>query len=273
MSAVPSLTSHRSSYKVDERDIYFQLFNVLGVDKNILDTLAFQDVDKETCIKLIDVSIAFAREYLGRTYQVADKQGCERVSASEVRAPRVYKSVWEKYKQIGLCGISAPLEYGGLGTPYVVNQAVYSVLYGADPSFCVYPGFNIGAVYLLNKYGTEDQQSKFCRPLVDATMTASMVMSEPDAGSDVGSIRTRAIREEDGRYRIQGNKVFISSGMHDLTDNIVYFVLARLEDAPSGTQGLSCFVVTKYRLNDDGSPGEYNNVSCECVEKKMGLRG
>ena len=273
MSAAPSLASYRSSFKVDERDIYFQLFNVLDVDKTVLNTLAFQDVDKDTCVKLIDASIAFAREYLGRSYQVADKQGCERISNSEVRVPSIYKAVWEKYKEIGLCGISAPIEFGGLGTPYVVNQAVYSVLYGADPSFCVYPGVNIGAVYLLKRYGTEEQQRNFCRPLVDATMTASLVMSEPDAGSDVGSIRTKALREGGGRYRIQGNKVFISSGMHDLTDNIVYFVLARLEDAPAGTQGLSCFVVTKYHLNDDGSPGEYNNVSCGGVEKKMGLRG
>lgn len=273
MSATSSLFSHASSFKLDERDIYFQLFNVLGVDKTIENTPASPDIDKDTCVKLIDASIAFARDYLGRSYQVADRQGCERISSSEVRVPGVYRTVWEKYQQIGLCGISAPIEFGGLGTPYVVNQAVYSVLYGADPSFCIYPGFNIGAVYLLKKYGTEEQQRNFCRPLVEATLTASLVMSEPDAGSDVGSIRTKAIREDGGRYRIQGNKVFISSGMHDLTDNIVYFVLARLEDAPAGTQGLSCFVVTKYRLNEDGSPGEYNHVSCGGVEKKMGLRG
>ena len=273
MSAAASLLAPGSSFKVDERDIFFQLFNVLRVDKTILETVVFQDVDKDTCVKLIEASISFAREYLGRTYQVADRQGCEHISSSEVRAPAVYKAVWERFKAIGLCGISAPLEYGGLGTPYVVNQAVYSVLYGADPSFCVYPGFNIGAVWLLKRYGTEEQQRNFCRPLVDATMTASLVMSEPDAGSDVGIIRTKAFREAGGRYRIQGNKVFVSSGMHDLTDNIVYFVLARLEDAPSGTQGLSCFIVSKFRLNDDGSPGEYNHVSCGRVEHKMGLRG
>ena len=273
MSAVPSLFTHGSSFRLDERDVHFQLFDVLGIDKTILTTQAFQDVDKDTCIKLIDVAIEFARDYLGRSYQVADRQGCERVSSSEVRAPAVYAAVWKHFKEIGLCAISAPLEYGGFGTPYVVNQAVYSILYGADPSFCVYPGFNIGAVYLLKKYGTEAQQHEFCQPLVDAAMTASLVMSEPDAGSDVGSIRTKAYRQDGGRYRIKGNKVFISSGMHDLTNNIVYFVLARLDDAPAGTQGLSCFVVTKYRLNADGSPGEYNHVGCGSVERKMGLRG
>src|SRR6185503_3692282 len=143
--------------------------------------------------------------------------------------------------EIGLCGISAPIELGGFGTPYVINQAVYSVLYGADPAFCVYPGFNVGAIYLLKKFGTEQQQRDFCQALATPTMTASMVMSEPEVGSDVGAIRTRAFREEDGRYRIEGNKIFISSGMHDLTDNIVYFVLARVDGAPQGTQGLSCF--------------------------------
>jgi len=273
MDSVSSLTSFQSSFKLDERDILFQLFNVLAVDKTVLNTPQFRDVDRDSCIKLIDASIRFAREYLGRSYQVADKHGCERISSSEVLVPRIYKMVWAKYKEIGLCKISAPIEYGGLGAPYVVNQAVYSILYGTDPSFCVYPGFNIGAVYLLKKFGTEEQQRIYCQPLVDATMTASLVMSEPDAGSDVGSIRTKAYRGEGGRYRIEGHKIFISSGMHDLTDNIVYFVLARLEGAPPGTSGLSCFVVTKYCLNDDGSPGEYNNVGCVCVENKMGLRG
>ncbi len=165
------------------------------------------------------------------------------------------------------------MQYGGCGTPYVVNQAIYSVLYGADPAFCVYPGFNIGAVYLLEKFGTEQQRQYFCQALTTPTMTAAMVMTESESGSDVGGARTRAYREGEGLYRIEGNKIFISSGMHDLTDNIVYFVLARLEDAPEGTRGLSCFVVSKHRINEDGSKGEYNNVRCGGVEHKMGLKG
>jgi acyl-CoA dehydrogenase len=273
MSEVTSLSSYRSSFHLDERDIYFQLFNAMGVDKSILDTQAFAHADKETCIKVIEMAITFARECLGRSYQVADKQGCQRISSSEVRAPDIYKQVWEKFIEVGLCRVSAPVEVGGVGTPYVINQAVFSVLYGADPSFCIYPAFNVGAIYLLKKYGTEVQQRTFCQALATPVMTASMVMTEPDAGSDVGAIRTRAFREQDGRYRIEGSKIFISSGMHDLTGNIVYFVLARLADAPSGTQGLSCFIVTRYRLNEDGSPGEYNHVGCGAVEKKMGLRG
>lgn len=267
------LSSYNSSFRVDERDLYFQLFNVLGVDRTILRSPAFAHLDKDMCVQVIDLSVAFAREYLGRSHQIADKLGCERVSSTEVRVPHVYRTVWEKFREIGLCGLSAPIDLGGFGTPYVINQAIYSVLYGADAAFCVYPGFNIGAVYLLKKYGTERQQHDFCQALASAKMTASMVMSEPDAGSEVGAIRTRAFREADGRYRIEGNKVFISSGMHDLTDNIVYFVLARLEDAPQGTQGLSCFIVTKYRLDEDGGPGEFNHVRCGAVEKKMGLRG
>jgi acyl-CoA dehydrogenase len=273
MSDAAFLSSYKSSFKLDERDIYFQLFSVLGVEKEVLGTPAFKHVDKDTCIKIMEVAIAFAREYLGRSYQIADKEGCQRISPSEVQVPAVYKVVWEKFRDIGLCGISAPMELGGYGTPYVINQAIYSILYGADPSFCVYPGFNIGAVYLLKKFGTEEQMRIYGQALATPTMTASMVMSEPDAGSDVGVIRTRAFREGNGLYRIEGNKIFISSGMHDLTDNILYLVLARLDDAPPGTQGLSCFIVTKYRLNHDGSPGEYNNVSCGAVEKKMGLRG
>ena len=272
-SAAELLSSHTSSFRVDERDLHFQLFNVLAVDKTILDTPAFRHVDKDMCIKALDVAIGFAREYLGRSHQAADKSGCQRVSSTEVRVPDVYRAVWRQFREIGLCGISAPIELGGFGTPYVINQAVYSVLYGADPAFCVYPGFNVGAIYLLKRYGTEQQQRDFCQALATPTMTASMVMSEPEVGSDVGAIRTRAVREEDGRYRIEGNKIFISSGMHDLTDNIVYFVLARVDGAPQGTQGLSCFIVTKQRLKDDGSPGEFNHVSCGAVEKKMGLRG
>jgi alkylation response protein AidB-like acyl-CoA dehydrogenase len=273
MNDAAPLSSYKSSFRLDERDLYFQLFNVLGVEKQVIDTPAFSHVDKDTCVKVMEAAISFAREYLGRSYQVADKEGCKRISSSEVSVPAVYKTVWEQFKDVGLCGISAPVELGGFGTPYVINQAIYSVLYGADPSFCIYPGFNIGAVYLLKKFGTEAQKKMFSKALVAPTMTAAMVMSESDAGSDVGAIRTRAIREEGGLYRLEGSKVFISSGMHDLTDNIVYFVLARLEDAPAGTHGLSCFIVTKYRLNPDGSPGEYNNVSCGAVERKMGLKG
>ena len=273
MSHAAFLSAYTSSFRVDERDLHFQLFNVLAVDKTVLDTPAFRHVDKDMCIKALDVAIGFARDYLGRSHQAADKSGCERVSDTQVRVPEVYRTVWDQFRDSGLCGISAPVELGGFGTPYVVNQAVYSVLYGADPAFCVYPGFNVGATYLLKKYGTERQQRDFSQILVTPNMTASMVISEPEAGSDVGAIRTRAIREDDGRYRIEGSKVFVSSGMHDLTDNIVYFVLARVDGAPQGTQGLSCFIVTRHRLNEDGSPGEFNHVTCVALEKKMGLRG
>lgn len=272
-SDIKALSSQKSSFKLDERDLYFQLFDVLGVEQRIIRTPTFGHIDKDICIQAIEVAILFAKEYLGKSYQLADKEGCKRLSSSEVNVPGVYKVVWKKFQELGLCRISAPVEYGGFGTPYVINQAIYSVLYGADPSFCIYPGFNIGAVYLLKKFGSEEQKKKFCAPLSIPTMTAAMVMSEPDAGSDVGAIRTKAYREKDGQFRIEGSKIFISSGMHDLADNIVYFVLARLEDAPDGTQGLSCFVVTKYHLKEDGTAGEYNNVSCGVVEKKMGLKG
>jgi len=262
-----------SSFKLDERDLHFQLFNVLNVEKNVLNQGIFEQMDKETCVQVMDLAIKFAREYLGKSYQLADKQGCQRISGTEVKVPDVYHYVWNKFQELGLCGVSAPMEYGGCGTPYVVNQAIYSVLYGADPAFCVYPGFNIGAVYLLEKFGTDLQRKQFCQALTTPTMTAAMVMTESEAGSDVGVARTKAYREDNGQYRIEGSKIFISSGMHDLTDNIVYFVLARVEGAPEGTRGLSCFVVTKNCINEDGSQGEFNNIRCDVVERKMGLKG
>jgi alkylation response protein AidB-like acyl-CoA dehydrogenase len=262
-----------SSFRLDPRDLHFQLFDVLQVEQQILNTPAFAHLDKATCLQLMDVAIKFARDYLGRSYQAADKAGCQRLSDTEVTVPAVYQQVFAKFQELGLCGISAPMELGGCGTPYVINQAIYSVLYGADPAFCVYPGFNIGAVYLLQKFGTEQQKQIYSQALATPTMTAAMVMTEPSAGSDVGLIRTKAIACDDGRYRLEGSKIFISSGMHNLTDNIVYFVLARLEHAPAGTQGLSCFVVTKYALDADGRPGEFNHVTCSAVEKKMGLKG
>ncbi|NVZ18761.1 acyl-CoA dehydrogenase [Pseudomonas costantinii] len=273
MNDMSCLSAHRSSFKLDERDIHFQLFEVLRIQENVLQSKAFAHVDRVVCEQVIDAATKFARDYLGRSYQLADKEGCTRVSAVQVSAPPVYKKVWEAYTHAGLCALSAPPELGGTGTPYVLNQAVYGILYGADPAFCVYPGFNVGAIYLLLKHGTDLQQHQFCQALATPTMTASMVMTEPDAGSDVGAIRTRAIPMENGLYRIEGGKVFISSGMHDLTDNIVYFVLARVEGAVAGTRGLSCFVVTRYRLNEDGTPGEYNHVACDAVEGKMGLKG
>ncbi|WP_051219681.1 acyl-CoA dehydrogenase [Rheinheimera baltica] len=273
MNDIKQFLNQNSSFRLDQRDLHFQLFNVLNVEQQIINTPAFSHLNKETCIQVIDLAIKFAREYLGRSYQLADKAGCNMLSPTEVTVPEVYQHVFAKFQELGLCGISAPMEYGGCGTPYVINQAIYSVLYGADPAFCIYPGFNIGAVYLLQKFGTEQQRQLYSQALTTPTMTAAMVMTESDAGSDVGLIRTKALREPDGRYRLEGSKIFISSGMHNLTNNIVYFVLARLDDAPLGTQGLSCFIVTKYALNADGSPGEYNHVSCDGVEKKMGLKG
>ncbi len=268
-----SVLDHLSSYKIDERDVYYQLFDVLRVDEALLDGRAFAHVDKNSCVQIIELAVKFAKEYLGKSYQLADKEGCKRRSGYDVRVPEIYHHVWRRFRELGLCGVSAPLEYGGAGTPYVINQAVYSVLYGADPSFCIYPGFNIGAVYLLEKHGSAQQRKAYCQALSIPSMTAALVMTEAGAGSDVGVLRTKAYREPCGRYRIEGDKIFISSGMHNLSENIVYFVVARVEGAPAGTAGLSCFVVPKVMTELEGEPGVINNVSCDRVERKMGLKG
>src|SRR5690606_21116808 len=168
---------------------------------------------------------------------------------------------------------SVPAEYGGQGLPYTVHSAVSEYLISANMALMMYPGLTQGTIAAILAHGTDEQKRTYVPKMTDGTWTGTMNLTEPHCGTDLGLLRTRAVPSDDGSYRISGQKIFISAGEHDLSENIIHLVLARIEGAPEGTKGISLFIVPKYKVGSDGEPGERNGVSCGSIEEKMGIHG
>ena len=276
-----------NAFKVDLRDQMFLLWQQFRAQDTVLDNQIYPEFDQDFCQYLISHAKSFAYEEMGPLYQVSDRQGA-RLEEGKVILPPGFDSLWAKYKDAGWGRLGAPLEYEGLGAPYLIAQTINEIFMGANPAFMIYSGFASPALYLIDKFGDDRLKSLFCEPLAKNDFAACLCMTEPDAGSDVGNIRTKAIKQDNGSYQIEGEKIFISAGMHDLNDNIAYIVLARVEGAKKGTVGLSCFVVPRYQLEgeakevtslnqeDRGSHIDSlldNGVRCVRLEEKMGLHG
>jgi len=269
-----------NAFKVDLRDQLFLLWEQFRAQDSVLDSQIYPEFDQEFCQYLISHAKNFAYEEMGPLYQVSDRQGA-RLEEGNVTLPPGFDSLWVKYKEAGWGRLGAPLEYDGLGAPYLISQSINEIFMGANPAFMIYSGFASPALYLIDKFGDDRLKSLFCEPLAKNDFAACLCMTEPDAGSDVGNIRTKATKQDNGLYQIEGEKIFISAGMHDLNDNIAYIVLARVEGARKGTVGLSCFVVPRYQLeiepNEQTSLDQKeqndNGVRCVRLEQKMGLHG
>ncbi|KJZ14931.1 hypothetical protein TW85_07485 [Marinomonas sp. S3726] len=273
----------------------FLLWEQFRAQDTVLDSQIYPEFNLAFCQYLITHAKDFAYQEMGPLYQVSDRQGAklsyeagEQGEASnkeqigKVILPPGFEQLWQSYKEAGWGRLGSPLEYDGLGAPYLISQSINEIFMGANPAFMIYSGFASPALYLIDKFGDDQLKSRFCEPLAKNDFAACLCMTEPDAGSDVGNIRTKAVKQDNGMYRIEGEKIFISAGMHDLNDNIAYIVLARVEGAKKGTVGLSCFVVPRYQLESEqtgsqldsqlGSPID-NGVRCVRLEKKMGLHG
>lgn len=286
-----------NAFRVDLRDQMFLLWEQFRAQDTVLDSQIYPEFDQAFCQYLITHAKDFAYQEMGPLYQVSDRQGAklsyeagEQGEASnkeqigKVILPPGFEQLWQSYKEAGWGRLGSPLEYDGLGAPYLISQSINEIFMGANPAFMIYSGFASPALYLIDKFGDDQLKSRFCEPLAKNDFAACLCMTEPDAGSDVGNIRTKAVKQDNGMYRIEGEKIFISAGMHDLNDNIAYIVLARVEGAKKGTVGLSCFVVPRYQLGDmngsvahqkeeqTGSPVD-NGVRCVRLEQKMGLHG
>ncbi|WP_438464470.1 acyl-CoA dehydrogenase [Marinomonas sp. PE14-40] len=289
-----------NAFRVDLRDQMFLLWEQFRAQDTVLDSQIYPEFDQAFCQYLITHAKDFAYQEMGPLYQVSDRQGArlsyetgeQRESAGKVILPPGFEQLWQSYKEAGWGRLGSPLEYDGLGAPYLISQSINEIFMGANPAFMIYSGFASPALYLIDKFGDDQLKSRFCEPLAKNDFAACLCMTEPDAGSDVGNIRTKAVKQDNGMYRIEGEKIFISAGMHDLNDNIAYIVLARVEGAKKGTVGLSCFVVPRYQLGDMnasvahqkeeqtgshldsqlGSPID-NGVRCVRLEQKMGLHG
>src|ERR1700732_5259127 len=215
----------------------------------------------------------FCEDVLAPLNRVGDKEGCRRHADGSVTTPPGFKDAYKKLVAGGWVGASAPAEFGGQGLPTVLTQAIREFLYSANVAFPMYSSLALGAVAAIYSHGSAEQKARYLPKLISGEWAGTMNLTEPQCGTDLGQLRCRAAPQGDGSYKITGTKIFISAGEHDLTDNIIHLVLARIDGAPPGTKGISLFIVPKFLLNPDGAPGERNAVSCGSIEEKMGIHG
>ena len=260
-------------YNPPLRDIQFVIHELLNADKTFATLPAFKDVDKDTINQIMEESGKFASEIAFPLNQVGDKEGCTRHENGSVTTPAGFKGAYQQYVESGWPSLSCDPQFGGQGLPQLLNCVLYEMLNSANQSWAMYPGLSHGAYECLHAHGTDDQKKIYLEKLVSGHWTGTMCLTEPQCGTDLGILKTKAEPLADGSYSITGTKIFISSGEHDLTDNIIHLVLARLPDSPKGTKGISLFVVPKFLINADGSLGANNKVSCGSLEHKMGIHG
>ena len=262
-------------FKRDPRDCQFVLFEYLGVDK-LLSYEAFKDFSEDDFRMIIDESLKVAREELGPAMQDGDQEGCT-YEDGVVKVPKSFHQCWKVLAENGWIAVSQNPEFGGQGLPEVVGGIVSEFFTGANMAMMAYPGLAVGNGRLIENFGTEADKVLFVEKMYTGVWDGTMSLTEPDAGSDVGWLRTKAVPDPDSEderiYKIEGTKQFITAGEHDLTENIIHLVLARIEGAPQGTRGISLFIVPKIWVNPDGSLGEPNDVFCSGIEHKMGVKG
>ncbi|HET8929044.1 MAG TPA: acyl-CoA dehydrogenase [Acidimicrobiales bacterium] len=251
-------------------DIDFALRHIADLDE-LATFEEFGHADRESVTAILAEHGRFVATEVAPTNHIGDQEESHLVDGAVI-TPEVFKKTYRAYTEAGWSAVPFRQSLGGGGFPWVVGTALQDMLNSANMAFAMAPMLTQGAIHALEAHGDEMLQARYLERMVSGEWTSSMDLTEPDAGSDVGNVRTRAVPAADGTYRITGNKIFITFGDHDLTENIVHLVLARLPDAPAGTKGISCFVVPKFLVEDDGSLGERNDVWCVGVEHKMGIR-
>jgi alkylation response protein AidB-like acyl-CoA dehydrogenase len=261
----------QNRYRADLRELKFLLFEQFRLGE-ILGRAPFEAWGVEEVSMVLDETYKFACDVLGPLNAVGDRVGC-RVEEGRVRTPPGFKEAWDKLYEAGWTNVAVNPEWGGQGAPHAVQSIVEELLSGANTAFNMYPGLAHGAAEVIQHFGTPRQKSLFLPRLYGGSWGGTMCLTEPQAGSDVGSSLSTAKKLPDGRYQIRGTKIFISGGDHDMADNIVHLVLARVDGAPPGTKGLSLFVVPRLRVADDGSIEGGNDVTVGNIEHKMGING
>ncbi|MCJ8502826.1 acyl-CoA dehydrogenase [Desulfatitalea alkaliphila] len=255
----------------DRKDVDFVLFDQLNVD-SLSKFDQFGEFNRKTIEMIVSEARTLAIKEMLPTMKDGDETGCKFENGT-VTAPESFKRVWNLFKEGEWVSTHVSPEWGGQGMPHCVSIAAGDYFMGANFSFMMYPGLTNGAASLIENFGTDKLKKLFLHKMNSGEWTGTMLLTEPEAGSDVGRLTSTAVKNDDGTYSISGNKIFISSGEHDLSDNIIHPVLARIEGAPAGTKGISLFLVPKIWVNDDGSMGEPNDVVCTGIEEKMGIHG
>jgi alkylation response protein AidB-like acyl-CoA dehydrogenase len=260
-----------AQYIADRRDVDFVLHEQMQVE-DLGKTELFADFNKKTVDMIVSEARNLAIKEILPTRELGDQEGC-RFDNGKVTVPESFQRAYELLKEGEWVAMTEDPEWGGQGMPTTVALAASDYLVGANYAFMIYSDLTNGAGKLIESFGTKKQKQLFLNKMFSGEWTGTMLLTEPEAGSDVGALSTSAVKNDDGTYSITGNKIFISGGEHNLSENIIHPVLARIEGAPEGTKGISLFIVPKIWVNDDGSLGEFNDVVCTGIEEKMGIHG
>ena len=255
----------------DRRDQDFVLHEMLSAS-DLAEHELFEDFNKKTMDMVVKEARNLAVKEILPTQKEGDEQGCH-LENDIVTVPESFHRIYDLFCEGEWLAMCDDPDYGGQGMPRVLATAAGELFTGANCAFLMYPGLTHGAGKLVEEFGTEEQKKVYLKNLYTGKWAGTMCLTEPEAGSDVGNLTTTAVKNDDGTYTITGNKIFISGGDQDITENIIHPVLARIEGAPAGTKGISLFLVPKYRVNEDGSVGEFNDVTCVGLEEKMGIHG
>ena len=260
------------SYTPPVRDTRFVLEHVVGLDR-YLNQPGFEAASADVVDAVLEEGGRFVAEVLFPLNQIGDREGCTRHPDGSVTTPSGFKEAYRQFVESGWATLGNQPDYGGQGMPHVVSTAFQEYMISANMAFAMYPGLTHGAIAALIAKGSDAQKATYVPKLVSGEWGGTMNLTEPQCGTDLGLIRTRAEPQRDGSYAITGTKIFISSGEHDLTENIIHLVLAKTPGAPDSSKGISLFVVPKFLVNDDGSLGARNAVTCGSIEHKMGIHG
>jgi acyl-CoA dehydrogenase len=259
-------------YKAPVDDALFLLNDVFHLD-HYGNLPGFSDASPDVVEAVLREAAKFSEEVLTPLNRVGDKEGCKRAGDGSVTTPTGFKDAYKQIVEGGWIGISVPPEFGGQGLPATLTEIVNEFFCSANMAFAMYPGLTQGAIAALLTHASGELKTKYLPKMVEGVWTGTMNLTEPHCGTDLGLLRSKATRQADGSYKISGTKIFISAGEHDLSDNIIHLVLARIDGAPAGTKGISLFLVPKFLVKDDGSLGARNAVGCGSIEEKMGIHG
>ncbi|GAA2841617.1 hypothetical protein EDC40_11879 [Aminobacter aminovorans] len=260
------------TFRAPVQDTLFVLNDVLGYER-YSNLAGFSDASPDVLEAILAEGAKLAENVMHPLNRVGDVEGCVRNDDGSVTTPKGFKEAFDQYREGGWMGLAVPVEHGGQGLPYTVHSAVGEYMSAANMALMMYPGLTQGAMAAILVHGSDEQKATWLPKMVEGTWTGTMNLTEPHCGTDLGLLRSKAVPNGDGSYKISGQKIFISAGEHDMSENIIHLVLARIEGAPEGVKGISLFIVPKFKLDAAGNPGARNAVSCGSIEEKMGIHG